>query len=231
MAKAFRGFLEIPAVSILKGTIVIVNSGKYETLTIDKKIPDALDMLEILTENYPTIYISDISGLIDGKPQLEFLKRLTDFCEVWVDSGVVEAENVYDLFVAGASEVILSSKMINGLSEVAHAYELSENLIFQIDFDNGIISQNKNLRSMNPEDLIKELRDIGITRIIFADLSRIGSRKRLDYNLIRYLNRVARELFVGGGVKLNDVQTLRNLGCSGAVLELIDVLKRGKVDF
>jgi phosphoribosylformimino-5-aminoimidazole carboxamide ribotide isomerase len=230
MSPARRGFLEIPAVSILKKTIVVAQGNKYETLTIDNKVPDALDLLEIITEKYETIYVTDLSGLINGKPQVEFIHKLAGFCNVWVDAGVINSDNIYDQFVAGAEEVILSSKTINGLIEVARAYELSENLIFQIDYDEGIISQNIQLQSMPVDKLVRELRDIGIKRIIFADLSRIGSKKRLNAPTITQLLRAGSRLYVGGGVKLNDVSTLRRMGVDGALLELVDVLKHGKVE-
>jgi phosphoribosylformimino-5-aminoimidazole carboxamide ribotide isomerase len=225
-----KGFLEIPAVSILKKTIVVAQGNKYETLTIDNKVPDALDLLELITEKYETIYVTDLSGLLDGKPQVEFIHKLAGFCNVWVDSGVINSENIYDLFVAGAEEVILSSKTINGLIEVARAYELSENLIFQIDYDEGILSQNMQLQSMPIEHLVRELKDIGIKRVIFADLSRIGSRKRLNVPIISELLRTGSRVYVGGGVKHGDVSSLKGLGTAGALLELVDVLKYGKVE-
>ena len=224
-------FKEIPAISILKGSIVIAHSGRYETLTIDEKVPDALDLIELITENYEIVYITDLNGLMDGKPQVKFIHKLTDFCEVWLDTGVVEAEQIYDLFVAGTSEVILSSKTINGLTEVARAYELSDNLIFQIDYDDGIISLNKPLGAMDPQELVQELNDIGIQKIIFADLSRIESNKRLDTDIIQKLVTSGSNIYVGGGVKVNELRTLKQLGSTGAILELVDVLKHGKVDF
>jgi phosphoribosylformimino-5-aminoimidazole carboxamide ribonucleotide (ProFAR) isomerase len=226
-----KDFLEIPAVSIYNGKIVIAHEGKYETLTIDNKIPDTLDLLEIITENYETVYIIDVNGLLENKPQLDLLKKTIDFCEVWLDAGISEADYIYDPLVAGAQEVILSSKTLGSLMELARAFELSENIIFEIDYDNGVISPSIQISDMTPAKLGQEINDIGITKIIFADYSRIQMDKSIETSIIKELLIQRFEVYVGGGVKIRDIDNLKKLQISGAIVELVDVLKYGKVDF
>ncbi len=226
-----KGFLEIPAVSIYNGKIVIAHEGKYETLTIDNKIPDTLDLLEIITENYGTLYMIDVNGLLENKPQLDFLKKIIDFCEVWLDAGISETEYIYDPLIAGAQEIILSSKTLGSLMELARAFELSENIVFEMDYDNGIISPSIQIRDMTPAKLGEEIKDIGISKVIFADFSRIQKEKSIETAIIKKLLDQEFKVYVGGGIKLRDMSTLRSLLVSGAIIELIDVLKYGKVDF
>lgn len=224
-------FKEIPAVSILNGEIVLARGETYEALTIDNKIPDALDLLEAITEQYETIYLTDLNGLIDHKPQLRLIHEITDFCEVWLDAGVAVAENIYDLFVAGANEVVLSSKTLTSLLEFAQAFDLSENLIFELDYSSGIVSPNSQIRNMSPSQLGSELLDIGIDKLVFADLARITTNKSLERDVIVSLVALGLNTFVGGGVKQRDLTMLAKLGASGAVIELTDVLEYGKVEF
>ena len=224
-------FKEIPAISILDKTIVLARGDEYESLTIDSTIPNALDMIEIVTENYNTVYLTDINGLMRGSPQTSLIKEIADFCEVWIDAGVNDSESVYDLFIAGASEVIISSKTLTDLLELAKAFELSENIIFEIDYSNGIISPNNQIRGMSPKDLCEELIDLGIDRIIFADLDRISEKKSIEQNILRDLAELDLKIYVGGGIKLSDAPLLEKLGASGAIIELVDILEHGKVDF
>jgi uncharacterized protein related to proFAR isomerase len=224
-------FKEIPAISILDRTIVIARGDEYESLTIDSAVPNALDLIEIVTENYNTVYISDINGLMRGSPQTLLIKEISDFCEVWIDAGVNNSESVYDLFVAGASEVIISSKTLTDLLELAKAFELSENIIFELDYSNGTISPNIQIRDMSPKDLCEELIDLGINRIIFADLDRVSEKKSIEQNILRDLSQFDLEIYVGGGIKLNDAPLLEKLGASGAIIELVDILEHGKVEF
>lgn len=226
-----KPFLEIPAVSVYNGKIVLAQEGNYETLTIDNKIPDTLDLLELITENYEIIYLTDINGLLENKPQIELLKKIIDFCEIWIDSGIINAESIYDLFVAGVHEVIFSTKTLDSLMELARGYELSENLIFEMDYDSGIISPNIQIQDMTPLKLGQELKDIGIERVIFADIARIGKTKRFETEKIKALINVGLNVYVGGGVKVRDVSTLKKLKTSGAIIELVDILKYGKVEF
>jgi uncharacterized protein related to proFAR isomerase len=223
-------FLEIPAISILNGSIVITRGNLYETLTIDDKVPDPLDLIEIITEKYEIIYLIDLNGLMDYKPQTKLIHELSEFCEVWTEAGVTDADSVYDLFVAGSAEVIVSSKTLNSLLELANAYDLSENLIFELDYSHGIVSPNHQIQAMSPIELSTEVRDIGIDRIIFADLNRIDNKnKSLEDQIIRSLVSQRLGVLVGGGIKLRDVPTLRKFGASGAIIELVDILKNGKV--
>ena len=224
-------FSEIPAISIFNHTIVVARGDHYESLTIDGKIPDTLDLIELITENYETIYVTDINGLTKGSPQIKLLKSLTDFCEVWYDAGVTNSENVYDLFISGASEVVMSSKTLKDIYELAKAHELSENLVFELDYSNGIVSPNAQLRNMSPLKLCDELLDMGINRLIFADLDRIGTNKPLEQNNILRLVEMELEIYVGGGIKLSDSPLLEKLGANGAIVELTDILSHGQVDF
>lgn len=223
-------FVDIPAVSILKGVIVLARNDAYETLTIDDKVPNTLDFIELLTEHYETIYITDVNGLIEGKAQVKLIREVSEFCEVWLDAGVAEVENIYDLFVAGAHEVVLSSKTLGSIMELALAVELSENLIFELDYDNGVVSPNGQIRDMSPEKLGSELMDIGIERVIFADLARIAKNKSLETSIIQSLINQGLKVYVGGGVKHWDKALLEKQGATGAILELVDVLQHGKVD-
>jgi uncharacterized protein related to proFAR isomerase len=222
----------MPAISILNGTIVITRNNKYESLTIDNKIPDALDLIELITEKYETIYLADINGLNEKKPQINLIRNLTDFCEIWLEAGVVEAENIYDLLVAGAQNLVLSTKTLDSLMELANAFELSENLVFEIDYSEGsIISPNTQLRDMPPNKLAQELKDIGLDRIIFADLDRIGTNFNLKSEIVRSLVELDMSVYIGGGIKVKDVYELERLGTSGAIIELTDILQYGRVKF
>lgn len=225
-------FLEIPAISVLDNSIVITHGNVYETLTIDNKVPDTLDLIELITEKYEIVYLMDLNGLMECKPQTSLIHELSDFCEVWTDAGVIEAESIYDLFVAGSHEVILSSKTLESLLELANAYDLSENLIFELDYSNGIVSPNQQIQDMSPSELATEVKDIGIDRIIFADLSKIENKnKSIESNIIQSLIRLDVEVLVGGGIKLQDVPSLSKVGVKGAIIELVDILEHGQVEF
>jgi uncharacterized protein related to proFAR isomerase len=226
-------FSEIPAISIYNKTIVLAREGKYESLTIDDKVPDPLDLIEIITENYPKIYLSDINGLTQNKPQLKMIRQIVDLAEVWVEAGVNSCESVYDLLVAGAHEVVIASKTIPDLFQLAESFDLTENIIFELDYSGteGVLSPNPRLSAMQPQELAKEIAELGIKRLIFADLDRIGNSKPIEQDVIRSLTKLGLQVYVGGGIRLKDISTIKYLGASAAILELTNVLSYGKVDF
>jgi uncharacterized protein related to proFAR isomerase len=224
-------FLEIPAISVMDKTIVLAQGSEYESLTIDDEVPDALDLIELITENYEIVYITDINALMKSDPQIKFIRSVSDFCEVWLDGGVFNCESVYDLLVAGAQEVVVSSKTMENLMELAKACDLSENIIFELDFSAGVVSPNAQLQNMTPKKLAEEIKDLGISKLIFADLDRIGKKKTLERYIIQSLIELELEVYVGGGIKFSDLSMLKKLGAYGAIIELTDILKYGKVEF
>ena len=226
-------FFEIPAISIYNKTIVLARGKKYESLTIDDKVPDPLDLIEIITENYPKIYLSDINGLTQNKPQIKMIHQIVDLAEVWLEAGVINSESVYDLLVAGAHEVVIASKTIPDLFQLAESFELTENIIFELDHSDaeGVLSPNPRISNMQPLEVVTEVAELGIKRVIFADLDRIGSSKPIEQNIIRSITKLGLQVYIGGGIRLNDISTVKSLGASGALLELTNVLSYGKVDF
>jgi uncharacterized protein related to proFAR isomerase len=224
-------FQEIPAISVLDGNIVLARENKYETLTIDNKVPNTLDLIELITENYPKIYLMDIKAITTGNAQIKFIKKLSEFCEVWLEAGIKDSESIFDLFVAGAQEVVLSSKTLVDFLELAKAHELSENLIFELDFLEGIVSPSGQLRAMKTDQLGEEVLDLGMNKVIFADLGRIEATKPIEQNVIQKLTKLGLEIYVGGGIKLYDTPLLQKLGAKGSIVELTDILQHGKVDF
>ena len=56
-----------------------------------------------------------------------------------------------------------------------NAIELSENVIFGIDYDDGIVSPEESIRAMSPLRLAEEIKDFGLSEMIFTDLKHLSS--------------------------------------------------------
>jgi uncharacterized protein related to proFAR isomerase len=223
-----RGFQTIPAISLLNGKIVLVQENKYRPLRIENRIPKPDDFIEKLVDDagYSIIYITDINGLKGDTPNLKLIRKMTEVAEVWVDPGIRFSENVIDLFVAGAERVVIASKTLDCFDELKDAHELSENIMFGLDMDqNHIVGCDGSITRLPPIDLISTVVKVGIRKVVFTDLGRIGSNKPLDFRLLKQIVSKNVELYVGGGINRSMINNVRSSGARGALVELRDIVK------
>lgn len=231
--RGHRGFLMIPAISILNGRIVTVQQNKYRVLKIENRSLNPVDFVETLADEhgYNIVYILDINGLKGGSPQLKTLRKLSEVAEVWIDAGVMFGENIIDFFIAGAERVVLGSKTIDCLEELEVAHDLSENIMFGLDIEhNRVVGCDGSVTNLPPMELINRVINIGIKKVVYTDLGRIGTKTSLDHGLLRQIVSKNVELYVGGGVNKPDLNLIQRSGAKGAMLELHSVVKEITLD-
>ena len=79
------------------------------------------------------------------KPQLVLFKKLTQLGNLWADTGVRCTDDIIDPIVADVNKVVISTKTLSNFNELFKAFELSEQIILGIDYDNGIINHGSRL--------------------------------------------------------------------------------------
>ena len=219
----------IPAISIQRGMIVQVRNNKYVPLSFRGSRPQTLDLIDVLYEAFEVILILDLDGIYRNKPAVDLYKSISNLGDFWIDGGVRYCDTIIDLLVTGAQYVVLGTKTLADLNEVKEAVEMTENIIFGLDYNRNIISPVEAIRARRPENVIKEVVGYGVDSCLVADLGRVGSEKPLDVDLIRSLSNAGINIFAGGGVKQNDLETLYKLGAVGAIIELSEVLDNPEV--
>jgi len=219
----------IPAISIRRGKIMMAKDNDYRPLTFRRVQPDTLDLIDILYETFEVLLIIDLDGIFRNKPQVGLYKKISQLGEFWVDGGVRYCDTIIDLLVTGPQNVVLSTKSLADLNELKEAYELSENIVFGLDYNMTILSPDLDLRLRSPEDVLKEVYEIGIDTCLFADLGRVDSDKPLASDLIRKIADIGLNLYVGGGIKERELSELNRLKIAGAVIELGAVLKKPEI--
>ncbi|UCG70982.1 MAG: hypothetical protein JSV09_08300 [Thermoplasmata archaeon] len=214
----------IPAINIFKGVPIIKKTEGYEPLQ-DKEGKDTniQAVMNELKEHFHKMFITDINGIIRDRPQLEFLRSISTKMELWVDAGSRSRDGAIDVLVAGAGKVVLSTKTLGNLKELEKAVELSENVVLQIDYDDGIVSPKKELRDMTPIDLLEEARNLGTEDIIFTDLKHLASDTSFSIDIGTPLINSDLNIYFHGrftsGTKL-----LYNLNLAGVIIEVETLL-------
>ncbi|MEW5760739.1 MAG: HisA/HisF-related TIM barrel protein, partial [Candidatus Thermoplasmatota archaeon] len=126
--------LKIPFFTISNGKLLVERNGTYEELLYDNEVVDCCELSEFLHQKFENIYVIDLDGIIKNTPQIHLLKKIFSFGNTWIDCGLRYADDGIDIFTAGASYVVLSTKTIMDINELDYALELSDNIIFCIDY-------------------------------------------------------------------------------------------------
>jgi len=226
MKPTVQGKLDIvPTISVRDGEVVIVRQMKYESLEDeDGKTLDPVLFVEQVLKQYPRVLLVDLNGIESNRPQVELIQAVSGAGEVWVDPGIRYAESAIDILVAGAAGVVLGTKTVAGVDQLAAAVELSDCVFLGIDYKDGVVAEDEQLKHMSPKSVLEIGRNLKFPRLFFNDLDRSSRKKPLEADIIRELAAGPLEVYVGGGVTEHDVPQLTELRVRGALLSVLSIV-------
>lgn len=211
----------IPAVSIKGGHVAIAQGGTYRFLRND----DGLfrSPVNLIREmNFPgeEIFILDIDGLERNSPDLETVKRIAAHRDTWLDAGTPDSESMMDLFVSDATKVVLSTLTLTSLGELRKSLEMSDNIIFSVAYDSGVVSPDPRLSGMGLGALIRELGDLSSLRAgMLFDLGSLRDGKPVATEPVSALAGFFEELYVSGYATAQDAEALGQAGAAGLIVD------------
>lgn len=182
---------------------------------------DLFDVIGGLAAQYPLAYLVDLGALAGHDPQLDYIQEASRDIRLWVDAGVRNADQAIDVIVAGAERATLSSARFRGPAELKRAWELSPNLIFEIEiWDGQMTAVDPRWETTDPKALSSTVRSLGPTDII---LSFRGSGR--DWSLASEVSRGG-PTWLAGGIGPADALSISSSGATGAIYPLGDELVR-----
>ncbi len=213
-----RGFRLIPSLAVMGKVPVWVTEGKYRPIVLDGETLTPVSLARALQKGFSTLHYLDILGMTKGEVEWNMVQSIMDTGDVWGDVGAVESDSIIDVIMAGAAEAVISTKMIGSLDEIASCFEMTENLIVQIDYEGGLLARDEAIGAMTAPQLVEELVSLGVERFIMNDMTE--GRKHISKELIERVDRY----ISGEGAVFVDVQNLSEVeevdgrGASGAVI-------------
>jgi uncharacterized protein related to proFAR isomerase len=221
-----NGFSIIPSLAVMGKTPVWVREDKYNPIRFGKRTVSPESITMALSKKFDIIHYLDITGIRKGKVEWNTFQAVVDSSkEVWADVGITFADSVIDPLMSGAANGIITTKMIHSIEEIAAAYELTENILLQIDHDEGIVAKDPVIKEMDPGDLIREMSSFGMDSFIidYIRSGRSSPPRSLTTKLLGALPSGGR-LFVGAG-ELSDLRTLDDLGVDGAIISVSRLMR------
>ncbi|MGA1792786.1 MAG: HisA/HisF-related TIM barrel protein [Thermoplasmatota archaeon] len=216
----------VPSLAVMGPTPVWVKDERYNPVRIDGDSVSVVKLVSELAERFGTVHYIDILGIRKGVVDWEVFRAAVEKSDrIWADMGVIYSDGLIDVIMAGAQEVVVTTKMIDSLEEIVSSFELTENLILQIDYDGSLVSRDRNIRKMSPGQLVEELSSFGMEMFILDDIRE--GRASIDRG---FLDQVIDKMPEGGKVyagveDLREMEELAEAGISGAIVSCSKLLE------
>ena len=212
----------IPALDLRLGRCVRLVRGRVENETIYSDNP--LEMARYWEEQGARrLHVVDLDGAFTGTPQnIGVIREIISSVKipVQVGGGIRDVKTIEQLLEAGANRVILGTVAILNpelVGEICNSF--GEAIILGIDAKRGKVAiEGWGVTSeKRAVDLAREMRELGVRRIVFTDVYRDGT---LNGPNIRATEDMARKtglkIIASGGVStLDDLKAVKRLGKLG----------------
>jgi phosphoribosylformimino-5-aminoimidazole carboxamide ribotide isomerase len=234
-----QNFRVIPVIDILNGIVVHAVRGKRrEYQPLQSILCKSVEPLEVAkafeTLGFGGLYIADLDAITSGYVNFQVFKDIAKETglKLIVDAGVSDLGTAEKLLDCGVFRVVIGTETLQNKSFVDEAVRLfgSERVIISLDLmGEKVLVRSGFDGSKNPMRLLREFKEMGVSRVIVLDLARVGSDEGVnDIFLKKVLKAVAMDVCVGGGVRdLEDLVELKDLGVSGVLVAT--ALHSGKI--
>ena len=205
--------------------MVVAHGGSYHILKRGGKEIVFSDLLESLKNRYENIHMADLENITNGKIQLSCLRDTVDSFDVWYDGGVNSSEEIYDPIMLGARNIVVGTKSMSDLEVLLDCFELTPNIVFELDHHDGILSPSKEIGGMGVKGLGARVRSIGIKDIIVADFGRMESDGDLNVTLLEKVMAKGFHTYAAGNITPRDLPRLEEMGVKGAIMKLESIIE------
>jgi phosphoribosylformimino-5-aminoimidazole carboxamide ribotide isomerase len=209
----------IPVIDLMRGLAVRAREGKRHTYRpIQSPLcasPQPEDVINAFLQLYPfdTFYIADLDAVLGAGNQSRVIQRLEKEyprVEFWVDAGIATL-SAYRLWTGQhRSRCVIGTET---LADAALLEALDKNsFILSLDF--------KADRLLGPGVLLQHS-TLWPSNVIIMTLSRVGSSRGPDYNLLAKLtgSRPEKNYYAAGGVRARgDLTRLKEMNLRGVLL-------------
>jgi len=216
-------FTIFPAIDVLAGRVVRLAEGDPERVTVEGG--DPVDAAARFADGGASwLHLVDLDGALSAEPSLELVRRVVDAAAipVQVGGGYRTLPRIEAALEAGATRVMVGTAALDQafLQEAVALFE--ERLVVAVDARDGRVAIDGWTRAadLGPAELALRCRDEGVRRLLVTSTQRDGSLAGPDLPLLREVRDASGlpVLAAGGIASLDDLGSIRQLGCEGAVV-------------
>ena len=210
-----------PAIDIKDGVCVRLKKGDYRQITTYENTP--VDQATKYFENgFNNIHIVDIDGALHGRPVnsiliKEIIKKVKS--KIQIGGGIRTIEDISRWIEMGIDRVVMGTAAVENLELLETACNKFKNKIaVSLDAKDGLIALSgwKKQTNISAIDFIKKIQNFGVSRIIYTDINRDGTKQGPNIkDTVELSSKSTIPLVISGGVSsLEDIKKVKSLNDS-----------------
>ena len=207
-----------PAIDIKDGVCVRLIKGDYRQITSYENTP--IDQAKKYFQNgFNNIHIVDIDGALHGRAVNSFIineivKKIKS--KIQIGGGIRTIDDISRWVEMGVDKVVMGTAAVENLELLKTACNKFENKIaVSLDVKDGLIALSgwKKQTNISAIDFIKKIQNFGISRIIYTDIYKDGTKQGPNIKgAIELSSKVNIPLVISGGVSsIEDVEKIKSL--------------------
>ena len=226
-----------PAIDIKEGKVVRLIQGKFNEVTEYSQSPVTIAQ-EWEKKGAQWLHVVDLDGAQTGEVKnLDLILEIAKTVKIPIQAGggIRSEEIIERLLKNGVSRVVLGTKAIDDRKFLKKVLSLWQNKIaVSLDCARGYLTERgwTETTQIKAADFAQELEKLGITYLIYTDISRDGMLKGPHFEGLQELIKKTKiPVIASGGVTtLDDIRRLASMGkgISGAIIG--KALYEGKLD-
>jgi uncharacterized protein related to proFAR isomerase len=169
--------------------------------------------------NASRVFMLDLAGINRANPNFDVTRHLVKRCDVWLDSGGREPDEVLDGYMLDVERVVAGSKTLASVDAFAGLYALSTDVLPCLDWDGHVVWGDPRETRVDLREVAKHLEGIGFSALCVMDLRRLGTELGPDPAILAALEGLDLEIYVGGGIQETDVARLAERGFAGGLVD------------
>ena len=217
-----------PAIDIKDGVCVRLIKGDYRQITSYENTP--IDQATKYFQNgFNNIHIVDIDGALHGRPVnsiliKEIMKKVKS--KIQIGGGIRTIDDISRWIKLGVDKVVMGTAAVENIELLETACNKFKNKIaISLDVKDGLIALSgwKKQTNISAIDFIKKIQNFGVSRIIYTDINRDGTKQGPNIkDAVELSSKTKIPLVISGGVSsledIKKIKSLSNLNIEGVII-------------
>ena len=207
-----------PAIDIKDGVCVRLVKGDFRQITSYENTP--IDQATKYFQNgFNNIHIVDLDGAIHGRPVnstliREIIKKVK--LKIQIGGGIRTIDDISRWIELGVDKVVMGTAAVENIDLLKTACNKFVNKIaVSLDVKDGLIALSgwKKQTNISAMDFIKKIQNFGVSRIIYTDIYRDGTKQGPNIKgAIELSSKVKIPFVISGGISsINDIKKIKLL--------------------
>ena len=207
-----------PSIDIKEGKCVRLTKGDFDKIIFYENSP--IDQAKKYSQNgFNNIHIIDLDGALQGKPVnsnivKEIVKNVK--LKIQIGGGIRTIDDVGAWIEIGADKIVMGTAAVENIDLLKMACNKFKNKIaVALDVKDGFMTLSgwKKNTNISVTDFIKKIKNLGVSRIIYTDVNKDGTKNGPNLkDTVELSSKANIPLVISGGISsIEDIKKIKSL--------------------